>query len=287
MKIKFVKSAIICLIVALMVSFTACTYTANGSVIQDVTFTVSYENTDNEKVEIDATLSLYKTFAPKTTERLISLFKEGFYNDTQVVFNEMGKYLVLGAYTMENNEYKDIIATETIKGEFIKNGFESKLKAQAGSLVMLREPDSGKGTSKYNSAKVTFAILLESVSTINNSIYTVFGTIDETSLGKLTTMRDDLFKDDDGFVKMRYVGERDDKDNKIVENGSYKGSYEFYLNTNDSEYFDKNKEKLDYGTDENVDYADQELYEKLKGAYAFDLLALPIKPISVKNFKIK
>lgn len=285
---KFLKSAIICLIVSLMLSFTACTYTANGSVIQDVTFTVSYQNTDNENVDIDATLSLYKTFAPKTTEHLIKLFKNGFYNNTQVVFNELGKYLVLGAYTMENNEYKDIIATETVKGEFTKNGFESKLKAQAGSLVMLREPDSGKGTSKYNTAKVSFAVLLEDVSTINNSIYTVFGTIDEESLTELKTMRDDLYKDADGFVKMRYAGDRDETtDMRIEENGGYKGFYEFYLNANDGEYFDTQKQKLDYGSDDTTDYADQEVYEKIKDAYAFDLFALPINSIVVKDFKLK
>lgn len=287
MKMKFLKSAIVCLIVALMVSVTACTYTANGSVIQDVTFTMSYENTDKENVDIDATLSLYKTFAPKTTEHLIKLFKDGFYNDTQVVFSEMGNYLVLGSFTMENSEYKDIITSDTVKGEFTKNGFESKLKANAGSLVMLREPDSGKGTSsKYNTAKVSFAILLED-GVLSNSLYTVFGKVDEESLEDFKTMRDDLFKDDDGFVNLRFVADRNDNDEKIVENGEYKGYYEFYIDASTKEYFNESKEKLDYGTDENIDYADQEIYEKISGAYSFDLLALPINPIKVTGFKLK
>ncbi len=290
---KFLKSVIICLIMALSLNIVACTYTANGSVIQDVTFSVSYTNTDGEDVNVDATLSLYKTFAPKTCDHLLQYMKDGFYNNTQVVFDEMGSYLILGAYDLEG---KDIITEKTVKGEFEQNGFQSRLKAEKGTLVLLREPDSGKGDKKYNTGKVVFAILLEdNIQGISNKFYTVFGKIDEESLEEFIDMRDDLYKDDDGFVKIKYVADRyDDEDHakydeRIIENGAYVGGFEYYVNANDSTYFNLDKELLDYSTDENEDkdgYADQELYEKLSGAYNYDLNAMPINKITAKNFKI-
>ena len=76
---KFLKSVIFCLIMALSLNIVGCTYTANGSVIQDVTFSVSYKNTDGEDVNVDATLSLYKTFAPKTCDHLLDYMKEKGY----------------------------------------------------------------------------------------------------------------------------------------------------------------------------------------------------------------
>lgn len=291
---KFLKSVIICLIMALSLNIVACTYTANGSVIQDVTFSVSYTNTDGEDVNVDATLSLYKTFAPKTCDHLLQYMKDGFYNDTQVVFDEMGKYLILGAYDLNG---KDIITEKTVKGEFEQNGFQSRLKAEKGTLVLLREPDSGKGDKKYNTGKAVFAILLEDdIQGISNKFYTVFGKIDEESLEEFIDMRDDLYKDDDGFVKIKYVADRyddeesDNYDDRKIENGAYVGGFEYYVNANDSTYFNLDKELLDYSTDVNEDkdgYADQALYEKLSGAYSYDLNAMPINKITAKNFKLK
>ena len=292
---KFLKSVIFCLIMALSLNIVGCTYTANGSVIQDVTFSVAYKNLEGEDVNVDATLSLYKTFAPKTCDHLLKYMKDGFYNDTQVVFDEMGKYLILGAY---DGNYNDIITTETVKGEFIQAGFDSKLKAEKGTLVLLREPDSGKGGKKYNTGKAVFAILLEDdIQGITNLFYTVFGKVDEESLEDFIDMRDDLYKDGDGFVKMKYVADRDtdetsaNYDNRIIENGKYVGGYEYFVNANDSTYYNLEKELLDYTTDEaeedNGDYADQEIYKKLSGAYNYDLNAMPLNAIKVSNFKLK
>ena len=291
---KFIKSLILSLVLVFALSTIGCTYTANGSVIQDVTFNVSYENLEGENVDIDATLSLYKTFTPKTYDHILKLIKNGFYNDTQIVFDEMGKYLILGAYDMQDDKYIDKITTQTVKGEFTKNGHESELKADAGALVLLREPDSGKGEKKFDSGKAVFAIMLESSTDgISNMLYAVFGRIGEEELEDLKEMRDELYQDADGFVRMRYVGDRDtdetsaNYDKRIVENGAYVNSYEFYLNTNDTTYFDINRQLLDYGTSDDEDYKDQALYNKLTDAYTYDLNALPIKPIVAKNFKLK
>ena len=82
MKKPYIKSIALAIVLALTLGLTACTYRANGSVIQDVTFNVSYENLEGENVDVDATLSLYKTFAPKTCDHLLKQVKNGFYEKT-------------------------------------------------------------------------------------------------------------------------------------------------------------------------------------------------------------
>ena len=97
MKKPYIKSIALVIVLALTLGLTACTYRANGSVIQDVTFSINYE-VDGEAKTIDSTLSLYKTFAPKTTERVISLIKSGFYNDSVITVSKQQDYAVIGAF---------------------------------------------------------------------------------------------------------------------------------------------------------------------------------------------
>ena len=265
---KFIKSVIFCLIMALTLNIVGCTYVANGSVIQDVKFDVSY-TVGEETTTINSTLSLYKTYASKTCDHLLDYIKDGFYDNTQIVFDEMGKYLILGAYDIDG---KDIITEKTVKGEFEQNGHQSHLKAEKGTLVLLREPDSGKGneqSKKYDSGKAVFAILLEdNIQGITNLFYTVFGKIAEEDLEKFIEMRDNLYKNGDGFVRMKYVADRDEAtDKRVVKDGVYVGGFEYYVNANDSSFYNLSKDMLDYTTDEEVDdysaYADQDVYEKI------------------------
>lgn len=288
MKKNIFKIAAVALLSMLTVTASACTYRADGSVIQDVTFTVEYENKSGENVEIDSTLKLYKTFAPETTEHIIDLVKNGFYNDTAVTFDNGGSYLILGSFKYEENEYKDVIYTgDTVKGEFEKSGFnnQGKLTATAGHLVMLREPDSKKGDSKYDTGKATFAIMLGTSSSIVNNSYTVFGKIDDDSLDAFKTMKDETFADKDGYTRVRYVGDRDEQtDLLVVENGAYKNSYEYYeLDGEAYKLVEGAKVKM---ADEEGE-VDYDLYKKLSSAYHFDNVILPTKVIKVSNFKIK
>ena len=289
MKKNFFKLLAVTLIGALTLMASACTYRQDGSVIQDVKFAVEYENTSGESVEIESTLKLYKTFAPKTTEHLIKLIKNGFYNNSQIVFDNKGSYLILGSYTFENGEYKDLISETTVDGEFLKNGFDNQGKlsvSNAGTLVMLRDPDSKKGTSgKYDSATSTFAIMLTS-SGLPNDSYTAFGKIDEESLEKFQTMKNDLFEDADGYTHARYVGDRDETtDKRIVENGAYVNSYEYY-ELDGAAYREEGGKKVQLSYEEEGD-ADYDLWDKISSANSFDNIVLPQKPITAKNFKLR
>lgn len=284
MKKNFLKILVLAVISTLMISATACTYRAEGSVIQDVTFNVAYTDKAGEDVEIDAKIKLYKTFAPKTAEHIINLIKDGFYNNTAVAFDNLGDYLILGSYKLESDVYKDIMYNgETVNGEFQSNGFEGKLSPVAGTLVMLRDPDSQIGDAKYDTGKATFAILLDSSSALTSGKYTVFGKIDSDLLEKLQDMKEELFTDSDGYSKVRYVGDRDEETDKlIVENGAYKNSLEYYVKDGES-YWSKNV-KMQYEEEGDADF---ELYEKLADAHSFDNVILPVNAIKVSNFKLK
>ena len=270
--------------VIMLFSFTACTYRKDGSVIQDVTFNVSYVNDENENVDINVTANFYKTFAPKTCDHLLNYIKNGSYENTSLVMNKTGSYLVLGAFNYNEGEYEEIVYTgNTVDGEFLKNGWTPRLKAEAGSLVLLRDHDTGKAP-KYNTGKVSVAILLSEEASITNNYYTVFGKINSEALEDLQDLSEDVLKDDDGDIKLRYIGDRDEETDALkVENGKYVGGIEFYLNSSESTLKDLNKVAIL----EKIDDVENELYKKLSSASAFDLFALPTKQIKVSNFKLK
>ncbi len=286
MKKLLLKLITCCLAVTILSSVTACTYRKDGSVIQDVTFKVSYVNDETENVDIDVTASFYKTFAPETCDHLLDHVKDGYYENSSLVMNKDGNYFVLGAFDYNGAEYVEKVYTgNSVVGEFKYNGWTPRLKAEVGSLVLLREPDTGKGGSKYDTGKVTVAIILNEVSTISNQYYTVFGKIDGESLEKLKDLSEDILYDDEEDILVRYMGDRDEEtDNLKVENNKYVGGCEFYLNFSDKILKDLNKVEIEEEISEGVE---NELYTKLSTANDFDLFALPTKNVKVSNFKLK
>ncbi len=238
---KFVlKLVTISLMAILLLGTLACTYRAEGSVIQDVTFEVSCQDKENVKV----TAKFYKTFAPETCDAILKNVKDGFYNDTALVMDKYGDYLVLGSFDYKNDKYVEKIYTgSSVKGEFKANGRESKLTAEAGSLVLLREPDTGKGEAKYNTGKASIAILLNETNMISNEYYCVFGKINKEALEVLQDLAEELLEDADGDIKLRYMGDRNSETDLLELDGNnlYKGGEEFFLNQEDTELKDINK----------------------------------------------
>lgn len=297
MKKNFLKLIILTLIASFAFNIVACDETRDGSVIKEASMSINYLNSENEKVDINATLTLYETFAPKTTSHLVSLFSKGYYDNTQAVFHNKGDYLILGSYKLENDVYKDIIYNgNTVRGEFKQNGWEPKLKVQEGSLVMLRDPDNNVGESKYNTAKATFAIILNSSTTLSNKYYTVFGKIDDDSLEALNDMADQVVEDSDNYARLRYVGDRSEETGLLVvdENDStkYKGTFECYVNSKDSKYYktpnnlwdSENEQEFDEQGNLNVWYSN---WEKIsdENFNDLDMVLIPSTPINVLKIK--
>ena len=286
MKNLLFKIITCCLAVVMLSSITACTYRKDGSVIQDVTFKVSYVDAEEANVDIDVTASFYKTFAPLTCDHLLKQVKNGYYENTALTMNKDGNYLVLGAFTYADGEYVEKAYTgSSVNGEFKYNGWTPRLKAEAGSLVLLRDPDTGKGGEKYDSGKVTIAIMLNEVSSISNQYYTVFGKIDSESLEALQELSEDVLYDEDDDIKVRYIGDRsEDEDKLTIENGKYVGGYEFYLNFSDKVLKELDKKEIEKEISEGKE---NELYTKLSTAHDFDLFALPTTYLKVSGFNLK
>ena len=283
MKKAITKIVTTLILIALTFSFAGCPYTANGSVIQDVSFEINY--TDSEGAQkIDATLSLYKTFAPKTTKALIKYIKEGVYENNALVLTKSQDAAIFGEYTFENDEYKRIsdAAFSTLYGEFTSNGWKTKNGIKTGALIMLRDADTGKGAPKNDSAKIKFAVVLsESYQVFTTEDYCVFGYMNKESVEKLRDAIVENGVDEEGYAKLYYVGDRDDNDVQTFENSFY-----YYVNSDNDYFIDGPNYKIEITS--RVDDENHAIYEKITNAMLYqDIKALPNAVFIVKNFKIK
>ena len=272
---KFVKAlATICVLV-MAFSLTACTtYTKNGSVIQDVKFDVSY-TVDGETTTVNSTLSLYKTFAPKTCDRVISLIKDGFYNDTALVLSKQQDYIVVGGFDYASDYVQKSYSGEGVKGEFTSAGRESKLKVQVGALVMLREFDSEEGDAKYDTAKASFAIVLADSSVFDSDKFCVFGLMDMDSVEALQQAFIDNSANGD-YYRAKYVGDR--VNGTLTSNNAF----DYYFDA-DNEYYNfvnGDYEKMERLHEGDPDY---EKYKKLSDSKnSQDIFVLPNTVFKVK-----
>lgn len=276
---KFIKALAVLAVAVLTFSMTACTtYTKNGSVIQDVKFDVSYA-VDGETTTINSTLSLYKTFAPKTCDRVIDLIESGFYNDSALVLSKQQDYLVVGGFNYAEDYVAKAYTGEGLKGEFTSAGRESKLKVKAGALVMIREFDSEIGEPKYDTAKASFAIVLTDSGVFTSDKFCVFGFIDDESVKLLKDALIDTASYDESYYRARYVGDRSEEDGKLVADTEF----EYYFD-GDAYYYDEllngEYEKMEYDNEDAVDYAK---YKKITDSKSIqDIFVLPKTVLKVK-----
>ena len=258
----------VALISALCLSLGGCKETIGGSVVKRSDFVISY-TVDGETQNVESTLTFYETFAPKTTERVISLIEDGYYDDTVITISKNQDYAIIGGYTFGEDYAVKSYSGSTVKGEFTNNGLRSELTVKAGALVMLRDFDDDDGASKYDSAKATFAILLADSGTFNSSEYCVFGYIDDESLTSLQEALVDNCKDDNAYLRMRYLGKR--------ENGvqTYENGFEYYKNESGVFFKEVSGEKIqmDYDLETDADYATVEIINDSDNAQ--DIVILP------------
>ncbi len=273
---KFVKALATIFVCVIAFSLTACTtYTKNGSVIQDVKFDVSY-TVDGETTTVNTTLSLYKTFAPKTCDRIISLIEDGFYDNTALALSKQQDYIVIGGFDYDTDYAQKSYTGEGLKGEFTSAGRESKLKVQIGALVMLREFDIEEGEAKYDTAKASFAIVLADTGTFTNDKFCVFGLMDMDSVGLLQDALVDNSVDEEGYCRARYVG---DRTNGVLTSNN---AFDYYFNK-DKKYFnlvDGDYEEMIYANEGDADYSKYQKFNDAKKSQ--DVFVLPKTVFKVK-----
>ncbi len=267
MKKFTLKLMAIALISALCLSFGACKETIDGSVVKRADLIISY-TVDGETQNIESTLTLYETFAPETTERVLSLIESGYYNDTVIALSKSQEYAIVGGYTF-GEDYAVKSYDKTVKGEFTKNGLRSELTVRAGALVMLRDFDDDDGASKYDSAKASFAIVLSDKGTFDSSEFCVFGYIDNDSLTALQEALTDNSKDGNAYLRKRYLGKR--------ENGvqTFQNGFDYFENEDGTYLKDVNGEKIqmEYENEGDSDYATYEIITSNDNVQ--DIITLP------------
>lgn len=272
---KFIKTIAVTVMMALSLSLVGCTtYTKNGSVIQDVKFDVSY-TVNGETTTVNSTLSLYKTFAPKTCDRVINLIKEGFYNDTALVLSKQQDYIVVGGFDYASDYTQKAYTGEGLKGEFTSAGRESKLNVQIGALVMLREFDSEEGDAKYDTAKASFAIVLADASVFDSDKFCVFGLMDMDSVEALQQAFVDNSANGD-YYRAKYVGDR--VDGVLTTNNAF----DYYFDA-DKEYYNlvgDDYEKMVYANEGDPDYDKYQKFNDAKNKQ--DVFVLPNTVFKVK-----
>ena len=265
MKKAFIKVMALAIISTLVLAVSGCKETKDGSVIQTADFKITY-TVGTETNSIDSKLTLYETFAPKTTERVISLINDGYYNDTVLTLSKQQGYVVVGGYT-EGYNVKNYTGS-ALEGEFTQGGLKSELTVQPGALVMLRDFDIDSGDAKYGTAKANFAIVLTNDVPFTADEFCVFGFIDSESLTALQKALVDNSKGD-GYLHMRYAGERV---NGVV---SSENSFDYYLNSDNEYYKLEGNEfvEMEFANEDDADYAKKEIIDDSDNLQ--DIFALP------------
>ncbi|MBE5743588.1 MAG: hypothetical protein E7358_02600, partial [Clostridiales bacterium] len=242
-----------CLACALLICFGGCQETINGSVVSRVNLDISY-SVDGETSTINSTLTLYETFAPKTTERIKNLVKDGFYNNTVITLSEQQDYAIVGGFTY-GEDYAVKEYNNKLEGEFTNAGLKSENTVKKGALVMLRDFDTKSAYEKYDTAKASFAIVLTDSGIFDEENFCVFGYIDDASLKDLTDALVENAKSEDGDLRVRYLGERDKTTGAL----NYENGFEYFVNATSGKtvyYKEVNGEKveMEYETDNDADY---------------------------------
>lgn len=152
--------------------------------VENPVATIEVENFGTVKIE------LYPEYAPETVANFITLSNRGFYDG--LTFHRIVKDFMIqggdptgtGTGSAKISDLKDDGEDKeyTIKGEFISNGVNNKLKMEEGVLAMARSDYSQYSSSladeSYNSGSCQFFIVTKDTSSLNG-LYTGFGKVIE------------------------------------------------------------------------------------------------------------
>ena len=135
-------------------------------------------------------LELYPEVAPETVRNFIALSNRGFYDGT--TFHRVVKDFMIqggdkegtgkGSATINDLKGNGEESQYSIKGEFIANGVENKLKFEEGVIGMARSDYTAYSSSlkeeSYNSGSSQFFIMTKNNTSLNG-YYTSFGKVIE------------------------------------------------------------------------------------------------------------
>lgn len=134
---------------------------STSSNAEDSNITIEISFKDFGKVEA----VLYPEIAPITVANFVELINQGFYDGLTI-------HRIIPGFVIQGGDPKGDGtggSPNTIKGEFLANGFANPLKHEPGVLSMAR-------SSLYNSASSQFFIVHQQASNLDN-FYAAFGKV--------------------------------------------------------------------------------------------------------------
>ena len=176
--------SVIAIILSMVMVLASCGTNQNGKDEEPVSTPDPelVKNTVNATIELEdgdeIMLELYPDLAPDTVENFVELAEDGFYDGT--IFHRVIEDFMIqgGGYDENLKEQK----TESIKGEFAKNGFENTLSHTRGVISMARADytsySSQLTTESYNSAGSQFFIMTANNTSLDGT-YAAFGKVIE------------------------------------------------------------------------------------------------------------
>lgn len=135
--------------------------TQNSDQTKNPIVTIEMENGNIIKIE------LYPEIAPETVKNFVTLVSEGFY-DGLIFHRVIPGFMIQGG---DPNGTGMGGSKQTIRGEFMGNGFKNELKHDRGVISMAR-------TSNPNSASSQFFIVVKASSHLDGQ-YASFGKVIE------------------------------------------------------------------------------------------------------------
>lgn len=184
-QVKTIIWIIACIVLIVLIGGIAFGYYKKATMeVKNPIVTMEVENFGTIKME------LYPDQAPETVANFIALANRGFYNGTK--FHRVVKDFMIqtgskdgdGTKNATLSDLKDGGADEeyTIKGEFIANGVDNKIKFEEGVVGMARSDytqySSDLKDESYNSGCSQFFIMTKE-NTGLNGLYTPFGKVIE------------------------------------------------------------------------------------------------------------
>lgn len=177
----------------LVCSLSACKEIENGSEIKRVNFVLDFYDENGEINTTTVTAKLSVNFAPKTTEHVMNLISNGYY-DGLCISNVTSTYAQFGDYKMDEEGKLQVADADvkTIDGEFQRAGVTgNRLSVSEGSILL-------KHSSKnYNDGKATLVVCFSTSAPFDAEEYCVIGKFvsddadtkaDSSSLEALTSL---------------------------------------------------------------------------------------------------
>ena len=161
--------SVIAIILSMVMVLASCGTNQNGKDEEPVSTPDPelVKNTVNATIELEdgdeIMLELYPDLAPDTVE----LAEDGFY-DCTIFHRVIEDFMIQGGGYDENMKEQK---TESIKGEFAKNGFENTLSHTRGVISMARAQDYDSATSQF--------FIVQKDATYLDGQYAAFGRVTE------------------------------------------------------------------------------------------------------------